>query len=83
MSALVESLIAEAERLRKDFPQAPVRYEVGIDLWIELREKIAEAGAIVTRPDHSPARASLYGVPVFVRPSLAPDEWAIVYRGSR
>lgn len=83
---LLEDMIAEAARIRREAGLVPRRYEVGIAVWAQIEKKCARA---VPPPsdDRAPPPApfpfvygSFNGVLVHVRLDLDPQEWALVYR---
>ena len=83
---LLEDMIAEVEKLRREHGLTPRRYEVGVAVWAEIQAKCSREAAPSDEDRAKPGPAFPYvygsfnGVDVHLRLDLDPREWAVVYR---
>lgn len=68
LSEIVEVIV----RLKRDCPDAPIRFEVALDIWFAMNQRM---------PDVLAAGFTLFpGIGIYPSRDLAPGEWAPVFR---
>ncbi len=69
---LLAEMIETVERIKRDYPDVPERFDMGADIWWALK-----VGLPVVHREGFPV---FRGTPILLRPDLKPWEWGPVFR---
>jgi hypothetical protein len=74
---LLREMIEAIERIRRDYPDVPVRFEFAPDVYAELRRQIPSAMSV---SHHLTSSFYSGGIPCVEDLRSAPGEWGPVFR---
>jgi hypothetical protein len=80
MSTFLEEMIAAVGRIKRDYPDVPVRFEFAPDVWRALNDVIPLSTMSVR--DKLTGLSYPNGVPCVVNHADGPGEWGPVFRCS-
>lgn len=72
----LKRMCEQVEKIRRDYPEPPIRWDVAADVYADLCERYPADAA---HPNPLTGMAGFYGVPVRLAPHLEPGEYAPVY----
>lgn len=78
MGEFLEKMIAAVERIKRDYPDVPVRFEFAPDVWAALNDEIPLTTMSVR--DALTGFAYPNGIPCVFNYSYGPGEWCPVFR---
>ncbi|HEY2509494.1 MAG TPA: hypothetical protein VGI39_01440 [Polyangiaceae bacterium] len=81
-SRLLEEMTAAVEKIRRDYPDPPIRWELAFDLYEQLKKLVPAAMA----PESGlTALAEIFGrgTPIVVAPWRQPGEWGPIFKAGR